>query len=102
LNNTTNPPKRIKANRVNIIKKITNSIGVLAIVFSQQGISEVKDIIDLIIESQVQIKIQNKTCLTDIRLIFIIDRLADTKLARSYMALKLDKIRVTWIRKEIQ
>jgi hypothetical protein len=30
----------------------------------------------------------------DIRLIFIIDRLADTKLVCSYIALKLDNIRV--------
>jgi hypothetical protein len=53
LNNTTNPPKRIKTNNVNIIENITNSIRVLVIPFNQQGISKVKNIIDSIIENQV-------------------------------------------------
>jgi hypothetical protein len=34
LNNITNLPKKMKTNRVNIIKKITNSIRVLVIAFS--------------------------------------------------------------------
>jgi hypothetical protein len=50
--------------------------------------------VNSIIESQVQIKIQDKTCFMDIGLIFIIDRLVDAKLVCFNIVLKLDKIRV--------
>jgi hypothetical protein len=59
---------------------------------SQSASETSRNTIDSTIEGQVQVKIQDKPCLIFESIILILDILGDTKLARTYMAIKKDNM----------
>jgi hypothetical protein len=58
--------------------------------------------IDYNIQAEAQGKVQEETCLTDAGILYMIDRFTDPALARTYLSLKRDGLRVMFLRKQVE
>jgi hypothetical protein len=92
---TSKPPKKGKISRVSVISRLVD--GLIAITSSMSAPIETTTTIQnntfsSTIESQAVAKVERKTCLTKDSVILVADLLSNARPARTYIALKSDKI----------
>jgi hypothetical protein len=64
--------------------------------------STIKDTVDSTIEGQAQEKMQEEDCLTEEGQLVMLEVLSSAVLARSLMAIKGEKLRTKWLKKQLE
>jgi len=97
------PGKKAKISGVAALERMSEGIIAMAEAVTK-GSSEIvqKDTVDSSLQGQAQEKVQEEGCLTEEGQLVMLDLLSDLGLARTYMAIKAEKLRIKWLKKQME
>ena len=97
------PEKKAKVSGVGVMDKISDGLQAMAEAVVKSSLEAIpKETVDSTIQGQAQEKMQEERCLTEEGQLVILEVLADANLARTFMAIKAEKLRTKWLKKQLE
>jgi hypothetical protein len=102
--------RRKKVSGLDVMEKMVEGIAVMAEAVrpshSSGAVAEPRQIlqgtIDYAIQAQAQEKVQEEPCLTEAGQLFMVERFTDPVLARTYLSLKKESLRIMFLKKQVE
>jgi hypothetical protein len=97
--------KKAKITGVGMMEKMGDGILAMAEAIAKPLVEPqalVKEMVDSTLQGQAQEKVQDEACLTEAGQLLMITRFTDPVLARTYLSLKKDSLRVLFFRKQLE
>jgi hypothetical protein len=101
-------PKKKKLSGLDVIEKMAEGMTAMAESMKPPQSSDVKQpqkvlqgTIDYDVQAQAQEKVQEEACLTDSGILFMVERFTDPELARTYLSLKKESVRIMFLKKQV-
>jgi len=97
--------KKHKVSSVGIMEKISDDISVIASAYASDVASQqynIQEAVGNTLQGQAQESIQEEACLTDDGQLVMLELLADTNIARTFLAIKKEELKAKWIKKQLE
>ncbi len=95
--------KKAKVSGAAAIDKISNGLLAMAEAVTISSSEQVtKETVDSTLQGQAQEKVQDEGCLTEEGQLVMLERLSDPTLARTFMAIKSEGLRIKWLKKQLE
>jgi Myb/SANT-like DNA-binding protein len=96
------PAKKRKVSGLSIMEKMGEGIAAMASAMKQTPEVRSKDTVDSTLQGQAQLKVQTEACLTEDGQLLMLDRFTDLALARVYLSIQRDNLRVKFLKKQVE
>jgi hypothetical protein len=93
--------KKPKVSGVGMMDKMSESLSSVAEALKASD-QPAKETVDSTIAGQAQQQVQDENCLTEEGQLVLLDMLSDASLARTFMAIKAEKLRTKWLKKQLE
>jgi hypothetical protein len=95
-------PKRKKVSGVSIMERMGDGIVAMAEAMKQsEPLQILQGSMDSTTQEKAQAKVQEEMCLTEAGQLYMIDRFRDSALARTYLGLKKESLRLMWLKSQV-
>jgi hypothetical protein len=96
------PAKKRRVSGLSIMEKMGEGIAAMASAMKQTPEVPPKDTVDSTLQGQAQLKVQTEACLTEEGQLLMLDRFTDLALARAYLSIQSDSLRVKFLKKQVE
>jgi hypothetical protein len=102
------PPRKKRVTGLDVIEKMAEGMTAMAESMKPSHSSEsqpqkiLQGTIDYDVQALAQEKVQEETCLTDPGILFMLDRFTDPGLARTYLSLRKESLRIMFLKKQVE